>query len=976
MMTKNLLTIIFLFGIFNDTSIHAQSGSGNQLSAAIKKAQDNHTFFKPFNLFNFSNGDRHTAVLSKETILTPAALQAQLLYAEKPEAITLSIPDENGHVYKLNMLQSHPFSNDFVAGFIENGKRHEQANADLGVHYQGAMEGVEKSFSSVSIFADGTITVLFGDETGNYIVGKLTDRSGNYVFYNDRNLKITSHMPCGVKENNTLPDPVSGAANRGTAVTVCKKVQLYWEIDFQLYTNAGNIATTNSYVASLFNNVQTLYNNDGIAVELKSFYVNVTADPYDGTSSTTGLNTFQAKWNATGNNHGANLAHLITMDGHNNGGLAYVGVSCSPANGYAYSEVYRSVSAVPTYSWDVMVVTHETGHNLGSNHTHWCGWNAGTCGGAIDDCFAPESIPSGCTTCPATNTTGSGTIMSYCHLVTSRGINLANGFGPLPRAKIQSSTTAGACLSSIINATATPSNICNTNDGAVTIALATNNFGVAPISYLWSNSATTQSLSGLSAPGTYTVTIKDGNNCTNSYSSTIITAPKPGNGAAYGGVLPITCASSAMPKVSAAVPTNLSSCQTVAWLRTSTAITTLSGAQTAFNSATATDIIFSDNASLVDAATPAYLRVGRPSTCASAITLYYTPFVSQKAKAANSIITAANSFGNVTGNGGAIIGRLASVPVAATSPTACDLLYAPTTQELVVTVSSYTGRANQLNIQLQNPGTGAALYSVGSLAGNGTYNIPLSGITGGAFQAIYVLVYDFNCTSSTCVASTSTVAATRTVTYPPVAAPTFETACNSGNSVMMSYAPGGNVPLPVSLLSFEGKQLRDANVLTWEAVSETNMNQYELERSDNGKSFAQINRQAAGNKERASYSYSDYVLPAIGFYRLRITELDGTSSYSKTVKLVRDARSETSTAVLYPNPARQQVTIQLNAAQSGGVTIRIADIMGQAIYQNDYNTAKGINEWNVPLASYAKGIYIVTFSEKGGITSTQKLIVQ
>ena len=37
--------------------------------------------------------------------------------------------------------------------------------------------------------------------------------------------------------------------------------------------------------------------------------------------------------------------------------------------------------------------------------------------------------------------------MSYCHLVNGVGINLANGFGPQPAAKILSRVNAGTCLS-------------------------------------------------------------------------------------------------------------------------------------------------------------------------------------------------------------------------------------------------------------------------------------------------------------------------------------------------------------------------------------------------------------------------------------------------------------------------------------------------------------------------------------------------
>jgi len=57
-------------------------------------------------------------------------------------------------------------------------------------------------------------------------------------------------------------------------------------------------------------------------------------------------------------------------------------------------------------------------------------------------------------------------------------------------------------------------------DGSVTLSV---NGGTAPYTYAWSNSATTQNLSGIAA-GTYSVTITDDNNCTHT-ASVVITEP-------------------------------------------------------------------------------------------------------------------------------------------------------------------------------------------------------------------------------------------------------------------------------------------------------------------------------------------------------------------------------------------------------------------------------------------------------------------
>ena len=56
-----------------------------------------------------------------------------------------------------------------------------------------------------------------------------------------------------------------------------------------------------------------------------------------------------------------------------------------------------------------MVITHETGHNLGSNHTQWCGWP----GGAIDNCYDTEG---NCEPGPAPVNGGTMMSLSLIHI--------------------------------------------------------------------------------------------------------------------------------------------------------------------------------------------------------------------------------------------------------------------------------------------------------------------------------------------------------------------------------------------------------------------------------------------------------------------------------------------------------------------------------------------------------------------------------
>ena len=130
------------------------------------------------------------------------------------------------------------------------------------------------------------------------------------------------------------------------------------------------------------------------------------------------------------------------------GGIAWLGVLCRSGfnasascpgvptdapwgGGYGFTANLSGTFNVnnPTVMWDIMAVSHEIGHNFNSPHTH-CYAGLGGNGSPIDQCYGNES---GCYTgvgsLPGPAGAGSGTIMSYCHLVRSSYSDVSLNFG-------------------------------------------------------------------------------------------------------------------------------------------------------------------------------------------------------------------------------------------------------------------------------------------------------------------------------------------------------------------------------------------------------------------------------------------------------------------------------------------------------------------------------------------------------------------
>lgn len=515
---------------FFATSIQAQEKEQSVLYSEMQQAHINGIVFTPIQLFSIVDGSKHDA-LQKETILQPETDKVNRLYQSAPNAIALTLQTAEGDSYVLEMMRSNPFAAGANVGYYDANGAHSFAY-DKGVHYQGAVAGAQKSLAAMSVFANGDIMILFANDKGNFVAGKLDDNSNRYILYNDKDFTISPPTVCGVTDDMQIRDVPVETGGKTTAAYVCKKVSLYWEVDYELFqSKQSSTLIVQGYVTGLFNQVQTLYRNEQVAVELKTLYMWTVDDGYADGSSGAALNSFRSTWNGKNNNFDGDLAMLLALDAGGLGGVAYLGGMCYKNVSYAYGDVTGAYSTVPTYSWDVTMVTHEIGHNIGSPHTHWCGWNTGAGGscGAIDNCTSKDA-GNGCNTCGSTflnsqpTNAWQGTIMSYCHLV-NRGVNLANGFGPLPSALIRQEVNGASCLSSIISAELVATELCR-DSGFISVVfdttagIGTNHFGTSPNTFIWSHGANTQNIK-VNQTGSFQVTVIDSNGCSRTFSTLV-----------------------------------------------------------------------------------------------------------------------------------------------------------------------------------------------------------------------------------------------------------------------------------------------------------------------------------------------------------------------------------------------------------------------------------------------------------------------
>jgi hypothetical protein len=187
--------------------------------------------------------------------------------------------------------------------------------------------------------------------------------------------------------------------------------------------------------------------------------------------------------------------------------------------------------------------------------------------------------------------------------------------------------------------------------------------------------------------------------------------------------------------------------------------------------------------------------------------------------------------------------------------------------------------------------------------------------------------------------------------------------------------------LPVKLISFSGSLRNNITTLNWEVENEINFSHYEIERKQqSSNNFVSIgSRSSVNSNSRISYNYPDNIglfNDKVFFYRLKMVDVDGKFKYSNTIMIRKEAEIFDHIHIS-PNPATDManVTIRFHSPATGKATLRIVDMSGKTIHQQQNSVTQGLNSISLNgQTALAPGTYMIQLMNEGGFSAAKFLL--
>ncbi|MEM6317913.1 MAG: hypothetical protein AAF960_09590 [Bacteroidota bacterium] len=158
----------------------------------------------------------------------------------------------------------------------------------------------------------------------------------------------------------------------------------------------------------------------------------------------------------------------------------------------------------------------------------------------------------------------------------------------------------------------------------------------------------------------------------------------------------------------------------------------------------------------------------------------------------------------------------------------------------------------------------------------------------------------------------------------------------------------------------QAKELGMGNLLNWKTTFEEDVQHFDIEKSANGVDFENIGtvESAADLSDEKAYRFFDTKLGSQkSYYRLKVVESDGTSSYSQTILVNKEKLNQFAVVAYSSVMPKANFDLTLDAVTEGQLEYALISYKGELIFEEFQYLYPGLNEVQLSMQDLPEGTY-------------------
>jgi alpha-tubulin suppressor-like RCC1 family protein len=185
-----------------------------------------------------------------------------------------------------------------------------------------------------------------------------------------------------------------------------------------------------------------------------------------------------------------------------------------------------------------------------------------------------------------------------------------------------------------------------------------------------------------------------------------------------------------------------------------------------------------------------------------------------------------------------------------------------------------------------------------------------------------------------------------------------------GNVTANQCTPTQTLPvesvLPILITNFIARNTSGANLLSWTAVNDEEVSNFDIERSLNGIDYFKIGetRTSRDNSSTHNYNFTDnHPNQNVNFYRLKEVFNDRHIKYSNV--LVVKSHENFPEIIVFPNPAKNTLQFNFTTTRPGKYKLMILNSVGQICTTLQFDANASTNSTIIDVSRLKKGLYFI-----------------